>query len=202
VTVRIADYKSTEPFNFISRPKGYWIPPSCVEVIERLKLHGIKMITHAAAEVRTVEMYRIKDFTFGDDNKMVQPFEGHMQVSGTTTSESRKQLFPAGSVFVPVDQPLGDLAILLLEPASPDSYFSWGFFHSIFQRTEYMEEYVLEPMAEKMLEDSPQLRKEFEDKKSGDSAFANNPSAILTWFYSKSPYYDERYLLYPIGRAL
>jgi len=76
--------------------------------------------------------------------------------------------------------------MLLLEPKSKDSFFSWGFFHSIFQRTEYMEEYIMEPLAKKMLADSAELRKEFEIKKAKDSAFANNQNVILTWFYSKT----------------
>ena len=65
-----------------------------------------------------------------------------------------------------------------------------------------MEAYIMEPMAKKMLEDSPALQKEFEEKKAADKAFANNQYAILTWFYSKTNYYDERYLLYPVGREL
>ena len=149
-----------------------------------------------------VEMYRIADYTFGDDNHKIQPFQGHMQVTGTTKSEMHKQLFPAGSVYISTDQPLGDLALVLLEPASKDSYFSWGFFHSIFERTEYIEAYVMEPMAKKMLRESPALQKEFEQKKAQDKAFANDSYAILTWFYSKTNYYDERYLLYPVGREL
>ncbi|MGB5369362.1 MAG: hypothetical protein WBN18_02945, partial [Flavobacteriaceae bacterium] len=76
------------------------------------------------------------------------------------------------------------------------------FFPSIFQRTEYIEAYVMEPMAQRMLEASPELKREFEQKKAGDRAFSTDPRAILTWFYGKTPYYDERYLLYPIGRAL
>ena len=202
VPMTIADYKSTEPYDFITRPKGYWIPASCDEVIARLKLHGIKMNTITAAREVTVEMYRITNHVFEDDNHILQPFEGHIQVTGTTKSEMRNQLFPAGSVYISTDQPLGDLAIILLEPTSKDSYFSWGFFHSIFQRTEYIEAYVMEPMAKKMLEESPALQKEFEEKKAADKTFANDQNAILTWFYSKTKFYDERYLLYPVGRVL
>ena len=149
-----------------------------------------------------VEMYRITKYVYGVDIHQLEPFEGHMQVSGTTKTEIRKQLFPAGSVYISTNQPLGHLAMLLLEPVSKDSYFSWGFFQSIFQRTEYIEPYVMEPMAKKMLKDSPALQKEFEDKKTADKAFANDQNAILTWFYSKTKYYDDRYLLYPVGRAL
>ncbi len=200
--VKIPDYKSTEPVNFIIRPKGYWVPASCDEVIARLKMHGIKMETISSPREVDVDMYRVKNYSFEDEGHTVRPFEGHIQVDATTATENHKQKYAAGSVYISTDQPLGDLAILLLEPISRDSYFSWGFFHSIFQRTEYIEAYVMEPMAKKMLADSPELQKEFEEKKSADKAFANNPYAILSWFYSKTKFYDERYLLYPVGRVL
>ncbi|MBC7510207.1 MAG: carboxypeptidase, partial [Ferruginibacter sp.] len=202
ITMKIVNYKGTEPTDFITRPKGYWIPPSCDDIIARLKLHGIKMeIINEPREV-AVEMYRITKYVYGDDNHQLEPFEGHMQVSGTTKTETRKQLFAAGSVYISTDQPLGDLAMVLLEPTSKDSYFSWGFFLSIFQRTEYMEAYVMEAMAKKMLEDSSALQKEFEEKNAADKVFAKDPTAILTWFYSKTKFYDDRYLLYPVGREL
>lgn len=51
-----------------------------------------------------------------------------------------------------------------------------------------------------MLADSPELQKEFDQKKASDAVFANDTSAIYTWFYSNTKYYDERYLLYPVGR--
>jgi len=54
----------------------------------------------------------------------------------------------------------------------------------------------------KMLEESPELQKEFEQKKAQDSNFANNSNAIFTWFYSKTKYYDDRYLLYPVGKEM
>ncbi|GAB2839473.1 M14 family metallopeptidase [Ferruginibacter profundus] len=202
VTATVADYKSTEPYDFIARPKGYWVPASCDEVITRLKLHGIKMDIIKEPREVMVEMYRITNHVFEDDSHILQPFEGHIQVTGTTKSETRKQLFPPGSVYISTDQPLGDLAMLLLEPVSKDSYFSWGFFDAIFQRTEYIEAYIMEPMAKKMLAESPALQKEFDEKKATDKNFANDQYAILTWFYSKTKFYDDRYLLYPVGKTL
>lgn len=202
VTMKIVNYRSTEPTDFIIRPKGYWVPASCDEVIARLKMHGIKMNIIAQPREVTVEMYRIEDARFGNEEDTTLPFEGHMQVSGKTKTEKRKQLFPKGSAYISTDQPLGDLAIALLEPISKDSFFSWGFFLSIFQRTEYIEAYVMEPMAKKMLEESLPLQKEFEQKKEQDTTFANNPQAILAWFYSRTKYYDDHYLLYPVGREL
>lgn len=200
IVTRIVNYKSTEGSELISRPKAYYVPASCYEVIDRLKRHGIQMeILKSPREVQ-VEMYRIQDAKFQNSAAGAQPFEGHIMVTGNTSVEVRKQLFAAGTAYISTDQPLGDLAMLLLEPKSPDSYFSWGFFHQIFQRTEYIEGYVMEPMIKKMLEESPELKAEFEKKKSEDTNFANNSNAIFTWFYSKTKYYDDRYLLYPVGR--
>ncbi|QJP34672.1 carboxypeptidase [Nonlabens sp. Ci31] len=201
-TMTIVNYKASEAIDFVVRPKGYYIPVWCNEVIKRLKLHGIKMETLKEPKVVTVEMYRIQDAKFQNESGEILPFEGHMQVSGSAVPETRKETFPAGSVYISTDQTLGDLAMLLLEPKSADSFISWGFFNEIFQRTEYIEGYVMEPTITKMLKDSLELQKEFEDKKASDTVFANDPDAIYIWFYSKTKYYDERYLLYPVGRAL
>lgn len=200
VETKIANYKATEGIEWVTRPKAYWVPASCYEIIERLKRHGIKMEIIEQPREITVEMYRIQDAKFQNDDGKTQLFEGHMQVVAKTKVETHKQRFAKGSAFISTDQPLGDLAMLLLEPMSPDSYFSWGFFPQIFQRTEYIEAYVMEPTMKKMLEDSPDLKKEFEQKKADDALFAKDPNAIFNWFYSKTKYYDDRYLLYPIGR--
>jgi hypothetical protein len=90
--------------------------------------------------------------------------------------------------------------VLLLEPSSPDSLFQWGFFHSILQVTEYIEGYVAEPMAEKMLAADPKLAEEFRDRLAADAAFRGDPRARLQWFYQRTKWYDERARLYPIGR--
>jgi len=202
ITTTIASYKASEPIDFITRPKAYWVPAFKYEIIERLRMHGIKMEIIKEPRQVTVEMYRIQDAKFQDASGKPVPFEGHVQVTGTTKTEIRQQLYSAGSAIISTDQPLGELAMLLLEPNSMDSYLQWGFFNEIFQRTEYIEAYVMEPMAKKMLEDDPALRKEFEEKKAADKNFANDQNAILTWFYSKTKFYDERYLLYPVGRVL
>ncbi len=97
------------------------------------------------------------------------------------------------------DQPLGDLAVALLEPQSSDSFLAWGFFLEILQRTEYIEGYVLAPMAERMLADDPKLKSDFEAKLAADPKFAADPAARMRWFYERSAYYDDRYLLYPVG---
>ncbi len=189
--------ESSQPLLKASRPAAYWLPPAWGDVIERLRLHGLAVETIDEATEVEVEMYRLVDPLLDS-----MPFEGHPRVSATPVAERRRVTFPAGSVRVPTDQPLGTLAVLLLEPASPDSFFQWGFFLEVLQRTEYFENYVMEPLAELMLRESPELAAEFEAKLLDDPDFAGDPSARLLWFYERTPFSDVRYQLYPVGREL
>jgi len=113
--------------------------------------------------------------------------------------EERRDL-PAGSLFVPIAQPRARLALHLLEPLAPDSLVAWGFFNSAFQRQEYMESYVAEDEARKMLAASPALRAEFETRLK-EPAFAASPDARLRFFYERHPSWDERVNLVPVLRV-
>jgi hypothetical protein len=90
----------------------------------------------------------------------------------------------------------------MLEPQSVDSLFAWGYFPEILQRTEYIEGYVIAPIAEKMLAEDDRLRARFEAKLTADPEFAANRRARLQWFYRRSRFYDQRHLLYPVGIEL
>jgi hypothetical protein len=103
-------------------------------------------------------------------------------------------------VRVPTDQPLGDIVVLLLEPQSSESFFAWGMFPEVMSRVEYIEAYAIAPLADKMMAADPALKAEFEAKLAGDAAFAADPQARLAWFYERMPFYDDHYLLYPVGR--
>ncbi|HEY0155886.1 MAG TPA: M14 family metallopeptidase [Thermoanaerobaculia bacterium] len=178
----------------ISRPSAYWVPASWREVIAKLDLHGIRYERIAAPRELEVTMYR-----FGEPEYGKAQFEGHVRVTAPATPSRRRERFPAGSVRVPTDQPLGTIAVLLLEPSSPDSLFQWGFFNSILAPTEYVENYIMEPMAERMLAEDPKLAAEFHEKVETD-AFRGNAQARLQWLYERTPFYDERARLYPVGR--
>jgi len=187
-----------KPGVVLTRPKAYWVPVTKPEVIERLKLHGIQMETLTAPQTVAVEMYRLVDPTPAPGEGF-HPFESRYTLKTGVKTGRHTETFPAGSVRVPTDQPLGELAVVLLEPESRDSLFAWGFFPEILQRTEYIEGYVLAPFAEKMLADDPKLKAEFEAKLAADEKFAKDPTARLQWFYARSQFYDTRYLLYPVG---
>lgn len=185
---------TTKPGAVLHRPKAYWISTTHLSIFQKLTSHGISFSQVFEPTTREFEFYRLVD-----PKPAAQPFEGRHLVSTKIRRETRTETFPAGSVRVPTDQPLGNLAMALLEPECNDSLFAWGFFPEILQRTEYIEGYVVAPMAEKMLAADPQLKAEFEAKLGADPKFAADPQARLQWFYERSRFYDDRYLLYPIG---
>lgn len=195
ITLTLPHSLTTEPDVTIVRPKAYWIPPAWSEVIDRLALHGIFMERMTEPRTVSVELTRLTNIKLE-----AAPFEGHIRVSATAAPERREELYPPGSVRIPTDQPLGDLAILLLEPGSPDSFFQWGFFLEILQPTEYVEGYVMEPLAQRMLDRDPDLKRTFQARLKADPAFAADPQARLQWFYERTPYFDDRWRLYPVGR--
>ncbi|MFN0149238.1 MAG: M14 family metallopeptidase [bacterium] len=195
VTLQVPYVQMTAPAVSVARPTAYWVPPAWPEVIDRLALHGIAMERIDEARSVECEVYALDSLTLD-----TEPFEGRVRVQSVPVMERRVVELPRGSMRVPTDQPLGDLAVLLLEPNSGDSFLQWGFFLGIMQETEYYESYVMEPMAERMLAQDAALRAEFDAKVASDSAFAANPDARLRWFYRRTPFHDERWGVYPVVR--
>ncbi len=188
-------YEAGKPLAIAKRPVAYWIPVTCEDVIHRLALHGVGMERLSEPREVIVESWRIIGYELGKT-----AYEGHVQIRATTSVERRTVLYPAGSARISTDQPLGDLAVLLLEPDSPESFFQWGFFLSSLQEHEYAEGYVLEPLAEKMLMEDPALKSEFEKKLAAEPAFRDSPRLRLRWFYERSPFFENQKRYYPVAR--
>ena len=185
------------PDKIVTLPAAWWVPATKPDVIALLQLHGIEFETIGAPRTLTVDMVRLS----GAKTKRAD--EGHIPIEVEGFSHApRQERFPAGSVRVPSAQPLGLLAAAMLEPEGKDSLLQWNFFPEILMRTEYIEGYAIAPLAERMLAADPALKKQFEAKLRADPKFARDPDARLGWFYERTPYYDERFLLYPVGREL
>jgi hypothetical protein len=185
-----------EPEFTAKLPRAWWVPATATAAIERLKLHGIRFETITAPRTVQLDMVRLSDVKLGAAD------EGHIPLTAQFTHQRRTETLPPGSVRVTRDQPLALLAAAMLEAESPDSLLAWNYFPEILQRTEYIEGYAIAPLADRMLAANPALRAEFERKLQADKAFAADPEARLAWFYERTPYYDGRYRLYPIGREL
>ena len=189
-------YYGSKPSLILKRPTAYWVPATRADLIERLRVHGVQMEPLDAARTLPVSMLRLIDPTLAP-----RANEGHVQATVKDIKvEARDWTFPIGSVRVPTDQPLGDVAVLLLEPQSSESFFAWGMFPEVLSRVEYIEGYAIAPLAERMMAADPALKAEFEAKLAADPAFAANGDARLSWFYERTPFYDDRYRLYPVAR--
>lgn len=200
VTQTVPVHVLDQPTATVRRPAAYYIPVACAALVERLRWHGVQMERLQQPTSGKFEFYRLPEAHI---DAAASPFEGHARVlPGKIVSETREAIFPAGAWRVSTDQPLGDLTILLLEPASADSFFQWGYLLEFLQRTEYVEAYVMAPLAERMLAEDPALRRAFEQKLKEDKEFAGNPRARLQWFYEKTPYFDHRWRVYPIARSV
>ena len=187
----------------LRRPANYYIPAAWYPIAGKLRSQGIEVqrleSVDSLVEIE-VETLRLPDAKLDADNS---PFEGRMLFDpGEPLVERRIVQYPTGSFRVSTDQPLGTLAMLLLEPQGADSLFRWGYFASILQRTEYIERYVMEPMAQAMLAEDPKLQAEFEARLLSDPAFADDADERLQWFYRRTPFFDEEYRLYPVARSL
>ncbi len=184
------------PVQEIARARAYWVPPTRPDIIERLTLHGIRFEVLKSDRSQRLAHARLSTARLADHT-----FEGHVMLSDYSVAyEIKTSVWPAGSIRVATDQPLGDLAIVLLDAQSREGFLTWGFFPEILQRTEYVEGYALAPLGEQMLAHDPDLARMFSEKLNSDPAFAMDPEARLTWIYAHSPYADPNYLLYPIGR--
>ena len=174
-------------------PKSFFIPPVYTDIIEKLALHGVSVNKLSGANTQPLKMAKVAQYSFDK-----APFEGRFRVSASFDYVPATNVDLDGWFEVSTQQKAGELAVHLLHPEAPDSFFAWGEFNSIFQRTEYMENYALIPFAEKMLADDPKLAQEFDKKVNQDKDFAKNAEARLNWLYEHSPFYDQAYLKYPV----
>ena len=195
-TLRIPYFSTTKPVSTAKLPYAYIIPAEWSLVIDRLKLHGIRITKLTRDEKLTVATCRFKNPKWQQN-----PYEGRHPVTNIEYDEVEEtRLFPAGSALVELMQPAGRIIAHILEPKGNGSYVYWGFFDAIFEQKEYGESYVIEKMAREMMAGNPALKREFEQKMAADTTFAKNPQQILNWFYNKSPYVDNRKGIYPVGK--
>ncbi|PQJ54982.1 M14 family metallopeptidase [Psychrosphaera saromensis] len=148
-----------KPNDVVDVPNAYYLPAQHLEVIKRLRNQGILLEVLTQPESVEVTVLTATDYSFGKT-----PFEGHLTADAKFSSKTLTKVLPIGTVKVSTKQKLGTLAVVLLDPRAPDSYFKWGFFNQMFQQTEYIESYAMVPLAHKMLKADPELKKEFIEK--------------------------------------
>jgi murein tripeptide amidase MpaA len=180
----------------VSVPKAYLIPKEFSHLVDIITLHGIKHDVLSSSMKITVDGYK-----FINDQFAPRPYEGKQQVTFDVIPFTEKINIPSGTFVVRTNQRTLRVLVHLLEPMAPDSFVRWGFFNSFFERKEYAEPYVMEPIAKQMLKDDSRLREEFFAKLNSDENFRNNPAERLDFFYRHSPYFDKAEKIYPVMRT-
>ncbi|WP_435015921.1 M14 family metallopeptidase [Tundrisphaera sp. TA3] len=108
----------------VARPYAYLIPASRTAVVATLRRHGIRVETLRDPAILDVEVARIDEVT-----RAAREFQGHRTVDDVaTTVRIEARDMPAGTLVVRTAQPLGSLAVYLLEPRSEDGLTTWTAF--------------------------------------------------------------------------
>ena len=189
-------YNSFKPNVVVEKPKFYVIPQAYEGVIERMRLNNVKVIVIKQDTLVDLQVYYIDEY-----KSPKAPYEGHFLHSDIEV-EKRQELIQLyeGDYLIEVNQEANRYIVETLEPQSVDGFFAWNFFEGILQQKEWFSDYAFEPKAIQFLEDNPQIKKEFENKKAVDEAFAKNSWAQLYFIYKKSPYYEKTVNRYPVYR--
>jgi hypothetical protein len=91
-------------------------------VIDRLEAHGIKYSLTTKETAFSGERYKIATNTIE-----TREYQGtHKARTITGAWEAATQTLPAGSVVVPMDQPLARLLFILMDPRSDDGFMWWN----------------------------------------------------------------------------
>ena len=129
----MADFSTFESSMDETAPAEYFIPANLIAnaqqntrllgtLADKLAAHGIRFTT--LKEPRTV---RAERFAIKTNTQAEQAFQGHRirSIDGEWSAAGDVTL-PAGSLSVPVNQPLGKIVFYLLEPRSDDGWVAWN----------------------------------------------------------------------------
>lgn len=128
VTDRPMEYKlrflaRVSPTETVEAPYAYLIPVEFTKAVETLQRHGIKVEELREDVELTVEAFRVEKV---DSRTNFQQHKLINEVTGQWKPVKRR--IPAGTLLVKSEQPLGTLAVYLLEPRSEDGLTTWNFF--------------------------------------------------------------------------
>jgi hypothetical protein len=106
-------------------PAAYLIPAIHRAAINNLADHGIVMEELGEATAVAVERFHVDALEPAD-----RPNQGHVTLAISGSWKAEQTTVPAGTVLVPLRQPLARLIPALLEPEAADSLATWGVFTS------------------------------------------------------------------------
>lgn len=175
-------------------PEAYLVPAAWAGAVERLEAHGLATWRLPEPVTLPVRSWRLLDPKWQE-----RPSEGRHPVTFTAEEIHETRTWPAGTVVVDLARRDARVAAHLLEPRGPDALAHWGLFDAAFERIEYVESYVIEEMIPRLLAEHPEWEQELAARKAASPEFAADPWAIRMWFYRRTPWFDSRAGVYPVG---
>jgi dipeptidyl-peptidase-4 len=104
-------------------PFGYLISGPAPEAQKKLLQHGILVERLTKPVSLEVEGFKVQEL-----KGQQRAFQGHRLNSVTGEYFEEEMEFPTGTLFIPMAQPLANVASYLLEPESDDGLLVWNFF--------------------------------------------------------------------------
>jgi hypothetical protein len=180
----------------LPRPRGYIVLAGWPQIEEIVRGHGLQAIKIDKELELEVETARLSNPEFGSF-----PYQGVAMVQDFDVSrQTELRTIPAGSSWIPANQPDFEIAVQLFEPEAPDSLVRWGVVSSLFERKIYIGSGVLEDFAKEMIDDE-EVRLQWETALE-DTDFAGNRRARYLWWYQRTPYWDESVGLLPVMKVM
>jgi len=192
--VRLYDAVSNE--NIVQSPSMYIIPQAWEKVIERFKMNKVNMFQLSKDTALEVEVYYITEY-----ESYPKTYNGHrFHTKVKRRTENQIINYYEGDYIIPVNQESNKYIVESLEPNGKDSFFRWNFFDPCLESREYYSSYGFEENAKKYLEEHPEFKKKFEQKRKEDPEFASNHRKQLGYIYDNSEWADIRKNRYPVTR--
>lgn len=108
-----------------ARPCGYWLSASSTAAVERLKLLGLQVMRVAEPGSALADTYRETSRESGDRQDVIGTIAGGTGIVRVQVAPMRSAIdVPAGSYYIPLNQPRANLAVAALEPDTQNSYFA------------------------------------------------------------------------------
>jgi hypothetical protein len=113
-------------------PAMYLIPGDLTKALNALSDHGVSWEVLQQDEARAAQRFVIDSMRVAG-----REYQGHTQRTLFGHYEDVEITVAAGTVLVPVDQPLGRLVFSLLEPRSDDGLANWNIFDDAIEESDY-----------------------------------------------------------------
>ncbi len=108
-------------------PQGTPTQRMMATVIDRLEAHGIRYRVTTAEQPLSGDRFKIATNTLE-----TREYQGtHKARTLTGAWEATEQVLPAGSLVIPMDQPLARLAFILMDPRSDDGFMWWNLLDAV-----------------------------------------------------------------------